>query len=216
MTKTRRWARGGAWASLWMGRLGGPAEVRRCQAPGRDSIRARVSSETRPSARESAAAPIPAAADATAGAPRAGGWLGRTLTPRRRKSLGVLLRFGLSSAGTMAVKVALTWLFAHRLEEHLSYFLTHVLIFFWSYYSHLRFTFDEPHSGRRMWDYFKAVLLLKIADFVLFSLILKVSENELSLSVLIASLVMTSGRFVTVRRALVRREAGPADPDRTQ
>jgi putative flippase GtrA len=133
----------------------------------------------------------------------------------------VLFRFGLSSVGTMAVKVALTWLFAHRLEEHVAYFVTHVLIFFWSYYSHLRFTFNEPHTGRRMWEYFKAVLLLKIADFVLFSLILKVSENELSLSVLIASLVMTSGRFVTVKRALVRRDTAvaatePPGADRAQ
>lgn len=113
-----------------------------------------------------------------------------------------LLRFGLSSLGTIAVKIGLTWLFARGLNEYASYFITHVVILFWSYFSHLKFTFNERHSVARFWAYTKAVFLIKCADFLIFSALLQVARDQLSLSILVASLTMNIVRFCTIRKAI--------------
>jgi len=134
----------------------------------------------------------------------------------RRRNWAVLFRFALSSLGTMAIKVGLTWLLARGVDEYLSYALTHTAIFFWSYYSHLRFTFNETHTRTRLGAYFRAVVLIKVLDFLLFSVFLKLSSNQLSLSVLIASALVTFARFFSIRQALTKGRRDATDPDITQ
>lgn len=120
----------------------------------------------------------------------------------REKDLAVLVRFGLSSLVTIAIKIAITWFFSYGLNEYLSYFLTHFIILFWSYYSHLRFTFRSTHSTDRFWAYCKAVIFIKLLDFALFGLFFSFSSEQLSVSVLLASVIVSLVRFLTIRKAL--------------
>lgn len=113
-----------------------------------------------------------------------------------------LFRFGAASACVLAVKVVLTWIFARLVPSYASYLLTHLVVFFWSYYTQARFTFRVTHSQRRMVEYLKAVLLIKILDYTLFNVIFVVAGDKLTLSVVIASLAISLLRFTQVRRAL--------------
>lgn len=126
----------------------------------------------------------------------------------RETDIRILFRFALSSLGTIVVKITITWLFAHGINEYLSYFMTHCIILFWSYFSHLRFTFRAKHSSGRFWSYCKAVFLIKLLDFVLFGLFFKLSSEELSVSVLLASIVVSMVRFLSIRKAMMFN--GPA------
>ena len=120
----------------------------------------------------------------------------------RAVNFAVLIRFGLSSLGTLVVKVLITGLFSHGINEYLSYFLTHCIILFWSYNSHLRFTFKAAHSMSRFWAYTRAVFFIKVLDFILFGLFFTVSTDQLTLSVLLASGIVSVIRFFSVRKAL--------------
>ncbi len=118
----------------------------------------------------------------------------------------VLARFGLSSVGTLVIKVIITWLLSQGANEYLSYFLTHCIILFWSYNSHLRFTFKTTHSVRRFWAYTRAVLVIKVLDFCLFGLFFTMSSDQLTLSVLSASVAVSLIRFFSVRKALTENK----------
>jgi uncharacterized membrane protein YjgN (DUF898 family) len=120
-----------------------------------------------------------------------------------------LIRFVAASACALAVKVVLTLAFARFLPDHASYLLTHVVVFFWSYYTQARFTFRVSHSPKRMVGYLKAVLLIKLLDYGLFTVVLAVARERLTLSIVIASLAISLLRFTQVRRAL-RKGVVPA------
>ncbi len=113
-----------------------------------------------------------------------------------------LFRFGMSSALMLGCKIGLTKLFTSRVDPYVAYSLTHVVVFIGSYYSHLWFTFKSTHSRKRFWQFFKAVLILKVIDFVLFGIFFESSGKELSLSVLLASLAVAFLRFSRMRQAL--------------
>ena len=121
---------------------------------------------------------------------------------RRKKEVGELFRFGLASLASIGVKVGITWFLSHGLNEFVSYFLTHCVLLFWSYFTHLHFTFRSKHSLVRFWSYCKAVFLIKALDFVLFSIFFSVLEDQLSLSVIGASIAVSLIRFLSVRNAL--------------
>lgn len=115
------------------------------------------------------------------------------------------IRFGMSSAVTVCVKIGLTWALAQVMNDYLSYFITHIVILFWSYFSHLKFSFNEEHTWHRFGEYAKAVFLIKLSDYLLFTVVLNVTDGSLTLSVLLASLIMAIIRFVAVRRAMAQR-----------
>lgn len=127
----------------------------------------------------------------------------------RAVDFSVLMRFGLSSVGTLLVKVLITWLFSHGINEYLSYFLTHCIILFWSYNSHLRFTFKTTHTMSRFWAYTRAVFFIKVLDFLLFGLFFTVSTDQLTISVLLASGIVSVIRFFSVRKALTDEVVEP-------
>jgi hypothetical protein len=113
-----------------------------------------------------------------------------------------LVRFAIASACALVVKVVLTWIFGRFLPGYASYLLTHVVLFFWSYYTQARFTFRVTLSRTRMAEYLKAVLLMKLLDYAIFNVMLAAVSGRLSLSVTIASLATSLIRFTQVRRAL--------------
>jgi hypothetical protein len=121
-----------------------------------------------------------------------------------REKLFEVARFGLSSLLILGIKIGLTWIMATRVNAYVAYAITHVVIFFGSYLAHLKFTFRAVHSGQRMRDFFKSVLFIKLLDYVLFGVIFKASGDELSLSVLLASIAVTFVRFTQMKKALTR------------
>ena len=122
-----------------------------------------------------------------------------------KKEVGVLFRFGLASFASIGVKVGITWVLSHGLNEFVSYFLTHCVLLFWSYFTHLHFTFRSKHSLERFWSYCKAVFLIKGLDIVLFSILFSVMADQLSLSVIGASIAVSLIRFFSVRNALGKK-----------
>jgi putative flippase GtrA len=128
-----------------------------------------------------------------------------------KERLFEILRFGVSSLMMLGIKVALTWIMATGVNAYASYAITHVLLFFFSYVAHLKFTFRVTHSGQRMWDFLKSVILIKILDYALFGVLFKATGDELSLSVLLASVAVTFVRFSQMKKALTGGE--PSAPE---
>lgn len=116
------------------------------------------------------------------------------------QKLTEIIRFGLGSLIVLIVKIVLTSLLAEYTSATLAYALTHLAIFFLSYFVHLRSTFQQEHTAKRMWAFFKAVIFVKVLDFVIFSIVL--DKFQISSAVVFATVCMTVFRYLVIRRGL--------------
>ena len=61
----------------------------------------------------------------------------------------------------------------------------------------------------RFWAYTRAVFFIKVLDFLLFGLFFTVSTDQLTISVLLASGIVSVIRFFSVRKALTDEVVEP-------
>ena len=125
-----------------------------------------------------------------------------TETLERRKTLRQLLRYAISCGFVLVSKLAMTWVLIPWLPPPLAYLLVHGATFFISYSVHTRFSFISAYSWRRLKTYFAAVILFKVADFMLFTVLFATFNVNAMPAVLLASVAIMLFRFLVVRRVL--------------
>ncbi len=117
---------------------------------------------------------------------------------------GQLLRFCLGSATLLAIKAAVTEMLAAPLGPYSAYACVHVLVFFLSYLLHGRFTFRGQGRPPRFWQFTRAVLALKVADYLAFVLLVSGTGWQAWWCVLLVSGVIFAIRFVVLRAVFHR------------
>jgi hypothetical protein len=98
------------------------------------------------------------------------------------------LVFAAVSAGLLLFKLAVTHAALAAFSPYISYFIAHVVVFFASYAGHLKVTFRQSHTWERLKSFFRSVLVLKLVDYFLFSVVLEASGERVSIGVVAASL----------------------------
>jgi len=117
-----------------------------------------------------------------------------------------LVKFGTTSAALLVAKLLLTRLFLLFENALVAYALTHAVIFFASYFGHSYVTFRQRIGRDHLWRFFRAVILLKVLDYLIFSLLFVYWDIHSSWAIISATLIVGFIRFFTIRTALLRNK----------
>lgn len=114
-----------------------------------------------------------------------------------------LLRFGCVTSLVLGCKLGIVWLLERVVNPYVSYLITHVVIFLVSYFLHSKLTFKAELSWRRMGEYLKAVIGIKVLDYLIFTVALATLEIDSLVAVFTATVLITMMRFAFARKALL-------------
>ena len=108
----------------------------------------------------------------------------------------------MANAGNLFLKLGTLWIFDGILDPRFAYAVAHSLVFFTSYVSHCRYTFDKNFSVRNFYMFTKAVVLIKSLDYGVFYFFVDYVENSISLALAI-TLVIVVIRYLMLYRVFL-------------
>ncbi len=121
------------------------------------------------------------------------------LNSKYSKHIKELIKFGFSSGIVLVFKLCLSWVLLKFVFAELAYGIVHVIVFFFSYFTHSRLTFKSPMSFKGAYKYFLAVILFKVLDYSLFVVAFRYFEVKELWSIVLATMFVTVFRFLVVR-----------------
>lgn len=134
------------------------------------------------------------------------------LSKERRELLGEFVRFALNAGVVLGLKVVGVALLTPYLHASIAYALIHVFTVLASYLLHLYVSFrGQKATLSDFFQFLKAVIGIKIADYVVFNVLFTFFEIKAMSAVVLATAGIFFLRFVTIRRALKGRKRG-AEP----
>ena len=113
-----------------------------------------------------------------------------------------LIRYAANSVVVLATKLSCMWVLDHYLNALVAYLIVHVIVFFCSYWIHSRFSFGAELSWPRMARYLRAVIVIKVLDYLIFSVAFVYFHIEALWSVFGATVIIGLVRFALARSAL--------------
>ncbi len=108
-------------------------------------------------------------------------------------------RFGITGLVLLSIKLLLMSLLKNWMTPLIAYAIIHVLIFFMSYLLHSKFTFKKALAWGKLGAFFKAVILIKAFDYVLFSILFVRFDINSNASILTATLVVLIFRYLSLK-----------------
>lgn len=118
-----------------------------------------------------------------------------------------MARYMAGSGSTLILKIILNEVFmALGVVAWLAYLMTQIAITGYTYIVHSLFTFKAEISIDRFWRYVMSVLMIKIADYVLFNVFFYGGSENSVVSIVIATVLMWMARFFAIRKTLVMPE----------
>src|SRR5687768_8122767 len=131
---------------------------------------------------------------------------------KRKELAWEFARFVANAGVVLAVKLAGVALLTPYMHAAVAYALIHVVTVLLSYVLHAFISFKGTASFRDFWQFLKAVLAVKIADYVVFNVLFTYFEIRALSSVVLATAVIFVVRFITIRRALGGGRAAKEEP----
>nr|WP_281384357.1 GtrA family protein [Pelagicoccus albus] len=113
-----------------------------------------------------------------------------------------MVRFACVTTLVLGVKLGIVWSLGPVLNPYVAYFITHLAIFIVSYVLHSKVTFNSALGWKKAGVYLKAVIGIKILDYLIFSVALVYFEINSLVAVLAATALITILRFMFARKAL--------------
>jgi len=127
-----------------------------------------------------------------------------SLDAGQTKSAMKLFKYGLNSGVILAIKLCLMWILLGFLKEELAYFVVHLVIFFTAYLIHAKFSFAVQLTKQNLGSYFRAVIYIKLIDYLIFAVAFRFLQLDAMISVVIATAIIFLIRFVLVKRSFER------------
>ena len=125
----------------------------------------------------------------------------------QRDRVARVVRFGAGSGVMLAFKLAVMWLLEGLLEPQVSYVIVHAMLLFVSYCWHARVTMGVVFSWSSFGRYTRAVALVKLADYLVFTVAFSFFHVQTLFSVVVATALIWVARYVLVTRALAKPQA---------
>lgn len=129
-------------------------------------------------------------------------------SPLRSKVLR-MLRFATTSGLLLGFKLTCMWLLSGHINAQLAYVLVHIVLLFVSYAMHARLSFSSAFTWRSFVRYSRAVAVIKLTDYLIFSVVFSLLKIDALWSVSAATLVVWLLRYGMVSRAF--RESAESD-----
>jgi len=127
-----------------------------------------------------------------------------SLEAGQKKGAQKLFKYGLNSGVILGIKLSLMWILIGFLQEELAYLVVHLIIFFTAYLIHARFSFAVRVTRQNLGSYFRAVIYIKIIDYLIFAVAFRLLQIDAMISVIIATAIIFLIRFVLVKRSFER------------
>jgi len=126
---------------------------------------------------------------------------------KRKELAWEFARFAANAGVVLAVKLLGLALLTPYIHASIAYALIHVVTVLLSYVLHAFVSFKGTASVRDFFQFLKAVLAVKLADYVVFNVLFAYLEIKALSSVVLATAVIFVVRFLTIRRALGGKRA---------
>ena len=97
--------------------------------------------------------------------------------------------FSVSSASLLGLKLLFLWVFELFYSAKMAYAISHFFIFFFAYALHCKVTFKNEYSWKSFVNFFKAVILIKLADYFLFIILLNFYSNSVVVAIFVTILI---------------------------
>ena len=114
-----------------------------------------------------------------------------------RQQYKIVFNFGVASVVILGIKLLLLWLFEYYFSARVAYAISHVVVFFISYAAHCKYTFKKNFTWRSLREFAKAVVFIKLIDYLSFSLILIYYSNSLAVAATV-TLVIFAIRYFSI------------------
>lgn len=118
-------------------------------------------------------------------------------------ALPSIAKYGLNCALVLGAKVLLTKGLEQGMHALAAYSIVHVFTVFFSYYLHAKNTFRAPLSWGRFFIFLKTVLIFKVFDYLIFSLVFVAWNIQSEWAISIATLAVFLLRFTAIKKVMV-------------
>lgn len=113
-----------------------------------------------------------------------------------------LIKYTTGSATVLGVKLLSTWIFIKFFEPRIAYLFVHFVIFFASYFYHVGITFKQAYSLASLKNFTKAVIGIKVLDYIIFSILFAYLDIQALLAVFLATLIIFTLRYFALKKLL--------------
>jgi hypothetical protein len=132
------------------------------------------------------------------------------MNPRLLAFTKQFLRYSANSGVALGFKLAAMALLTPLMHPSIAYAVVHVLMTFVSYGLHARLSFASERSWRGFFRFLRAVIGIKLLDYLTFNIMFAYLEVKALLSVVLATAVIFVARFFVIRKALVGEPPAPS------
>lgn len=121
-------------------------------------------------------------------------------------------RFTAVSLSLLLVKIGLTEFLSQYMSGYWAYAIVHIVIFISSFLLHGNLTFKGQAGWKQFAAFTRAVMGIKVVDYLLFSVLYGKAFKGAGWSALLASVIIFVVRFFAVRSVFHRSSEPAADP----
>ena len=118
------------------------------------------------------------------------------------------IKFFFSSSLVLLIKITFFSILEFRFNAEISYFLTHIIIVFISYFLHCKFTFKSNYSFESLIKFITSVFLFKFFDYLIFIILFNSLSIDSILLILIVSIIIFIFRFLLIKNIFFKQNIG--------